>query len=91
MRTCQKHSHKGQKQDDKVIHYHPNYLFNIVLGILARVNRPLGEKKIGGIKIRMGKTKLLLFADYKTVHKGKKKREKSIINKQKEFQGFGAR
>lgn len=39
----------------------------------------------------MGKTKLLLFADYKTVHKGKKKREKTIINKQKEFEGFGAR
>ena len=36
----------------------------------------------------MGKTKLLLFADYKTVHKEKKKR-KTIINKQKEFEGHG--
>lgn len=41
----------------------------------------------------MGKTKLLLFADYKTVHKKKKKREReiTIINKQNESKGFGER
>ena len=37
----------------------------------------------------MGKTKLLLFADYKTVHK--KKKEITIINKQNESKGFGER
>ena len=36
----------------------------------------------------MGKTKLL-FADYKTVQK--KKKQRTIINKQNEFKGFGER
>lgn len=37
----------------------------------------------------MGKTKLLLFADYKTVHKKKKKRERDNYYKQtKRIQGF---